>query len=189
VSGDDTQGILAEASQKMDAAVEHTQGEFAKIRTGRANPQLVTDLPVDYYGTKVPLQQIAGVSVPEPRMLVINPYDQNALKEIERAIAASDLGINPSSDGQVVRVVFPELTEERRKEFVRLARERAEEGRIAIRNVRRHAKSEVSDLLEDSEVTEDEAHRADKQLQDITDAHTKRIDTLLENKEQELLEV
>jgi ribosome recycling factor len=189
VSADEIPGILAEAKRKMDAAVEHTQGEFAKIRTGRANPQLVTDLPVEYYGTKVPLQQIAGVSVPEPRMLVINPYDQNALKEIERAIAASDLGINPSSDGQVVRVVFPELTEERRKEFVRLARERAEEGRVAVRNVRRHAKDGVQQLLEAGDVPEDEGHRADRQVQDLTDQHVKRIDTLLENKEQELLEV
>jgi ribosome recycling factor len=189
VSADDIPGILAEAKQKMDAAVEHTKGEFAKIRTGRANPQLVTDLPVSYYGTKVPLQQIAGVSVPEPRLLVINPYDQNALKQIERSIAASDLGINPSNDGQVVRVVFPELTEERRKEFVRLARERAEEGRIAVRNVRRHAKDDVQVLFEESEVTEDDLHRAEKQIQDLTDQHVKRIDELLDNKEQELLEV
>ncbi len=189
MSADTIAEILAEAKHKMDAAVEHTQGEFAKIRTGRANPQLVTDLPVSYYDTKVPLQQIAGVSVPEPRMLLINPYDQSALKEIERAIAASDLGINPSSDGQVIRVVFPELTEERRKEFVRLARERAEEGRVAIRNVRRHAKDRIESLGQKGEATEDEVHRAEKQLQDITDQHTGRVDQLLENKEHELLEV
>lgn len=189
MSADDIPSTLAEAKQKMDAAVEHTQGQFSKIRTGRANPQLVTDLPIEYYGTKVPLQQIAGVSVPEPRLLVINPYDQSAIKEIERAISASDLGLNPSSDGQVVRIVFPELTEERRKEFARLARERAEDGRIAVRNVRRHAKEGLQRLLDDSEITEDEERRAEKQLQDLTDKHVGRIDELLENKEQELLEV
>ena len=189
MSADDIKQILADPATKMDAAVDHTKGEFGKIRTGRANPQLVTDLPVEYYGTKVPLQQIAGVSVPEPRLLVINPYDQNALKEIERAISASDIGINPSSDGQVVRVVFPELTEERRKEFVRLARERAEEGRIAVRNLRRHAKDDVQVLFDESEITEDDLRRTEKQIQDLTDRHVQRIDELLENKEQELLEV
>jgi ribosome recycling factor len=181
--------ILREADHKMAAAVDHTRGEFAKIRTGRANPQLVADLPVDYYGTQTPLQQLAGISVPEPRLLVVNPYDRNALKEIERAIAAADLGLNPSNDGTVIRVVFPELTEERRKEFVKLARERAEEGRVAIRNVRRHAKSDIAKLDSDGEITEDEHHRADKDLQERTDRHINQIDQLLQNKERELLEV
>lgn len=181
--------ILSEAESKMDAAVDHTRAEFAKIRTGRANPGLIADLPVDYYGTQTPLQQIAGISVPEPRMLLVKPYDQTALKGIERAIAASDLGLNPSNDGQVIRVVFPELTEERRREFVKLARERAEDGRVAVRNVRRHAKHQLSDLLQDGDAAEDEIRRADKALQDLTDRHVERIDGLLANKEQELLEV
>jgi len=183
---DDT---LMDAELKMEAAVEHTRSEFAKIRTGRANPGLITDLRVDYYGAPTPLQQLAGVSVPEPRMLLVTPYDATALKAIERAIASSDLGLNPSNDGKAIRVVFPELTEERRKEFVRLARERAEEGRVSIRNVRRHAKSDLAKLKDSSEITEDDERRGDKQLQDLTDSHVHEIDNLLAHKEKELLEV
>ena len=181
--------VMSEARAKMTAAVEHTRASFGKIRTGRANPGLITDLPVDYYGTPTPLQQIAGVSVPEARMLVISPYDASAMKEIERAISQSDLGLNPSNDGTVIRVVFPELTEERRKEFVKLARERAEEGRVAIRNIRRQAKGDVAALLDLSEISEDDAHRADRQLQDLTDSQIAEVDKLLANKEKELLEV
>lgn len=180
---------MSEARAKMTAAVEHTRASFGKIRTGRANPGLITDLPVDYYGTPTPLQQIAGVSVPEARMLVISPYDASAMKEIERAISQSDLGLNPSNDGTIIRVVFPELTEERRKEFVKLARERAEEGRVAIRNIRRQAKGDVAALLDLSELSEDDAHRADRQLQDLTDSQIAEVDKLLANKEKELLEV
>lgn len=180
---------LAEAGQKMDSAVRHTRGEMAKIRTGRANPGLITDLSVSYYGTQTPLQQLAGVTAPEPRMLVVLPYDRNALKEIERAIQASDLGLNPSNDGEVIRVVFPELTQERRRQFVRLAKERAEEGRIAVRNIRRHAKSEIDRLARESEVSDDEARRADKALQELTDQHIASIDQVVTNKEKELLEV
>jgi ribosome recycling factor len=180
---------MMDAELKMSAAVDHTRGEFAKIRTGRANPGLISELPVEYYGTKTPLQQIAGISVPEPRMLVVSPYDATALKEIERAIAASDLGINPSNDGTVIRVVFPDLTEERRKEYVKLARERAEEGRVSVRNVRRHAKSEIHKLQSDGDITEDDEHRQDKALQDLTDKYIAEIDGLLANKEKELLEV
>ncbi|HEY8341269.1 MAG TPA: ribosome recycling factor [Egibacteraceae bacterium] len=183
---DDT---LADAKKKMIGAVDHTRAELAKIRTGRANPGLIADLPVEYYGTPTPLQQIAGISVPEPRMLLVSPYDANALKNIERAIMGSDLGLNPSNDGKVIRVVFPELTEERRKEFVRLARERAEEGRVAIRNVRRHAKTEINRLADSGEVAEDEAHRGDRQLQELTDTYIAEIDKMLANKEKELLEV
>lgn len=181
--------VMSEARAKMTAAVEHTRASFGKIRTGRANPGLITDLPVDYYGTPTPLQQIAGVSVPEARMLVISPYDASAMKEIERAISQSDLGLNPSNDGTVIRVVFPELTEERRKEFVKLARERAEEGRVAIRNIRRQAKGDVAALLDLSEISEDDAHRAERQLQDLTDSQIAEVDKLLANKEKELLEV
>ncbi|MGH3665262.1 MAG: ribosome recycling factor [Egibacteraceae bacterium] len=183
---DDT---MTEAELKMSAAVEHTRTEFGKIRTGRANPGLITDLKVGYYGTPTPLQQLASISVPEPRMLLVSPFDQSALRNIERAIGASDLGLNPNNDGKVIRVVFPELSEERRREFVRLARERAEEGRVSVRNVRRHAKSEMARLREDSEITEDDERRGDKSLQDLTDAHVGQIDGLLANKEKELLEV
>lgn len=181
--------LMTEAELKMDGAVDHTRHEFSKIRTGRANPGLITDLPVEYYGAPTPLQQVAGVSVPEPRMLLVTPYDQSAMRNIERAIASSDLGLNPSNDGKVIRVVFPELTQERRKEFVRLARERAEEGRIAIRNIRRSIKHDIGKLLGDSQITEDEERRADKALQEVTDRYVAEVDTLLANKEKELLEV
>lgn len=181
--------ILEQADGKMSAAVEHTREGFGKVRTGRANPQLLNDLPVSYYGTSTPLQQIAGVSAPEARMLVIKPYDPSALKEIERAITNADLGLNPSNDGEQIRVVFPELTEERRKEYVRMVRERAEDGRVAIRNVRRQAKQQIEKLQGDGDVSEDEGHRADKRLQDLTDRHVGEVDKLLSNKEGELLEV
>lgn len=181
--------VMTEAEIKMSDSVNHTRAEFAKIRTGRANPGLIANLPVDYYGTKTPLQQIAGVSVPEPRMLMVNPYDANALKEIERAIQAADLGINPSNDGTVIRVVFPELSEERRHDFVRLARERAEEGRVAVRNIRRAAKGSFDRLERDSEISEDEHRRAEGRLQALTDEYVAKIDELLANKERELLEV
>lgn len=180
---------MTEAELRMSDSVDHTRSEFAKIRTGRANPGLITGLHVNYYGTKTPLQQIAGVSVPEPRMLLVNPYDANALRDIERAIQSADLGVNPSNDGTVIRVVFPELSEERRKDFVRLARERAEEGRVAIRNIRRSAKSDFEALQKDGEITEDELRRAEQALQDLTDTHVANIDELLTNKERELLEV
>ena len=181
--------ILSEADQKMAAAVEHTQQELAKMRTGRANPSLIADLPVEYYGSPTPLQQLAGISVPEPRMLQITPFDKTALKEIERSIGGSDLGLNPSNDGNVIRVVFPELTEERRKEFVKLAKERAEDGRVAVRNIRRHAKSDIGKLAEGGDIGEDDERRADKRLQDLTDKHVARIDEVLSNKEKELMEV
>ena len=181
--------VLTEAELRMSDTTDHTRGEFAKIRTGRANPGLITNLPVEYYGTKTPLQQIAGVSVPEPRMLLVNPYDQNALREIERAIQAADLGINPSNDGTVIRVVFPELSQERRQDFVRLARERAEEGRVAIRNIRRSAKSDLEAFQREGEITQDDQRRGEADLQKLTDTHVGSIDELLANKERELLEV
>jgi ribosome recycling factor len=181
--------ILDEAELKMDAAVDHTKGEFAKIRTGRANPTLLTDLRVQYYGTPTPLQQVAGVTAPEPRVLLVNPYDRSALGDIEKAIMSSDLGLNPSNDGSVIRVVLPELTEERRKQFVKLARERAEDGRIAIRNVRRSAKAELEALEADGQITQDDLRRAEEGLQKRTDAATKRIDELVRHKESELMEV
>ncbi len=181
--------VLTEAELRMSDTVDHTRGEFAKIRTGRANPGLITNLPVEYYGTRTPLQQIAGVSVPEPRMLLVNPYDHNALRDIERAIQSADLGINPTNDGTVIRVVFPELSQERRQDFVRLARERAEEGRVAIRNIRRGAKSDLDTLEKDGEISQDEQRRSEADLQKLTDTYIATIDELLANKERELLEV
>lgn len=181
--------ILDDAELKMDGAIEHTKDEFAKIRTGRANPQLLTDLRVEYYGAMTPLQQIAGVSAPEPRVLLISPYDRGALGDIEKAIMMSSLGLNPNNDGNVIRVVFPELTEERRKEYVKLARERAEEGRIAIRNIRRSAKSELESQQGEGEITEDDLRRAEDDLQKRTDKATSTVDELLKHKEAELLEV
>lgn len=181
--------ILDEAELKMDDSVSHTREEFARIRTGRANPTLLTDLPVQYYGTTTPLQQIAGVTAPEARMLLINPYDRSALGDIEKAIISGDLGLNPSNDGNVIRIVLPELTEERRKQYVKMARERAEEGRIAIRNTRRAAKSDLEDLEKEGEISEDDLRRAEDDLQRRTDTAIKRIDDLLEAKEADLLEV
>ena len=176
---------LAQAQAKMDQAVEHTAGEFSTVRTGRANPSLLNRVTVDYYGTRTPLQQLAGFSVPEPRLLVVQPYDKSAIAAIERAIQESDLGLNPSNDGNVIRLAFPVLTEERRNELIRVVRHLAEEGRVAVRNVRRHTKDHIESL----EVSEDDIHRAEKELQDLTDEHTDRIDELLKHKEAELLEV
>ena len=186
---DDVADVLKDTEHKMDVAVEHVQDEFAGIRTGRANPQLLHRISIDYYGTQTPLQQLAGFSVPEPRMLVLSPYDRSAMAAIEKAIREADLGLNPSNDGTVIRCVFPELTEERRKEYIKLAKQRAEDGRIAIRNVRRHAKEALDRLERDGEVGADEHDRAAKRLEELTAQHVKKVDELLGHKEQELLEV
>jgi ribosome recycling factor len=180
---------LAQAESKMHKAVDVTREEFAIIRTGRASPKLVERVLVDYYGTKTPLEQLAGISVPEARLLVISPYDRNAMSAIEKAILSSDLGITPSNDGQVIRLTFPPLTEERRKELIRHMKERAEAGRVSIRNVRRHAKDELEHLERDGELSEDELKRVEKELQQLTDKFTHEIDEMSSHKEQELLEV
>jgi ribosome recycling factor len=179
--------LLAEAQTKMDQAIEHTVGEFGSVRTGRANPGLLQRISVDYYGTQTPLQQIAGFSVPEARLLVVQPYDKSSITAIEKAIMKADLGLNPSNDGNIIRLVFPQLTEERRKELIRLVRHLAEEGRVAIRNVRRHIKDDIESL--EGDVSEDDVRRAEKTLQDMTDTHIGKIDELLQKKEEELLEV
>ncbi len=181
--------ILAETTAKMSKAVEHAQGEFASIRTGRAAPALVEKLAVDYYGSEVPLQQLAGFSVPEARLLVIQPYDRTALGAIEKAIQNSDLGINPSNDGHVVRLSFPPLTSERRKDLVRVVKHMAEEGRVAIRNLRRSARHDLEALERQGEISADELERAEKELEKVTARHVGEIDTALEHKEHELLEV
>lgn len=179
--------LLGEAETKMDHAVEHVQGEFGTVRTGRANPGILHRVTVDYYGVQTPLQQLASFSVPEPRLLVVAPYDKSVMSEIEKALQASELGLNPSNDGTVIRLAFPPLTEERRIDLIRVVRHMAEEGRIAVRNVRRHIKDDIESL--EGDVSEDDIHRAEDRLQEITNCHTARIDELLEHKEYELLEV
>lgn len=181
--------ILSDASHRMNMAVEKVQEEFAGIRTGRANPQLLHNIQVDYYGTRTPLHQLASFSVPEPRMLVVTPYDKSAMEQMEKAVREANLGLNPSNDGQVIRCVFPELTEERRKEFIKLARQKAEDGRVSIRNVRRHAKDALQKLQNEGDVGADDHERAAKKLEELTGKYVGRVDELLEHKEQDLLEV
>jgi ribosome recycling factor len=181
--------LLEECRDKMRKAVVHLQSEFGAVRTGRATPGLVEKLKVDYYGSEVPLQQLAGFAVPEPRVLVVSPYDRGALKAIEKAIQASDLGVNPSNDGTVLRLVFPELTEERRKDLVKVVRHRAEEGRVAVRNLRRQARHDLEALVKDGELGEDDVDRAEKELEKHTHEVVAEIDEMLRHKEHELLEV
>lgn len=188
MAGDKDQ-ILREIDDKMKKAVSVNQDELASIRSGRATPNLLNRITVDYYGTQTPLNQLANLSVPEPRLLVIAPYDPNSISAIEKAILASDLGVTPANDGSVVRLAFPQLTEDRRKELVKVAHVRAEEGRIAIRNLRRHAKQELEKLKKDGEISEDEERAAEGQLQKITDRHIAEVDQHLEHKEAELSEV
>ena len=179
--------LLNEARGRMEQAVEHVLSEFVTVRTGRANPQILNRITAEYYGQQTPLQQLASFSVPEPRLLVVQPFDKSAIGDIERGIRESDLGLNPSNDGTVIRLAFPPLTEERRKELIRLVRHMAEDGRVAIRNVRRHTKSDVEALH--GEISDDDIHRAEKELQDITDEYISKVDVQLEHKEAELLEV
>lgn len=181
--------VFAESKEKMAKAVTHLQQEFQAIRTGRATPALIEHLKVDYYGSEVPLQQIAGFNVPEPRLLVVTPYDKSALKAIEKAIQNSDIGVNPSNDGTVIRLAFPALTEERRKEFVKVAKHKAEDGRVALRNIRRQARHELEALEKDGDITTDELDRAEKEFEKITHDYVAEIDRMLHHKEQELLEV
>jgi ribosome recycling factor len=155
---------LKEADHKMERAVEVTREEFAGVRTGRATPAILNRVTVDYYGTPTPLNQLASFSVPEPRLLVIQPYDRNAMAAMEKAIMQSDLGLSPSNDGQLIRLSFPQLTEERRKELIKVVHGRAEEGKVAVRNVRRHAKDELERLKKDGEISEDDLNRAEKEL-------------------------
>jgi ribosome recycling factor len=180
---------LLEAEEKMDKAVEVAREDFAGIRTGRVTPQMFSKITAEYYGTPTPIQQLASFHVPEPRMVIIQPFDKSAMAAIERAIRDSDLGVNPGNDGQVIRVVFPELSEERRKEYVKIARSKAEHGRVSVRNIRRHAKDALDKMVKDGEVGEDEARRAEKELDDLTQKHVAKIDELLKHKEAELLEV
>jgi len=181
--------VLSEADQKMDKSVEATREEFAAIRAGRAHPSMFSKLVADYYGTPTPLQQLASFTAPEARIILVQPYDMGAMTAIEKAIRESDLGVNPANDGKVLRCVFPELTEERRKEFIKIARAKAEDGRVSVRNIRRTAKQHLERLEKDGEVGKDDVTGAEKRLDGQTKKHTDAIDEMLKNKESELLEV
>src|SRR6266540_2621222 len=180
---------LRDAEHKMRGAVSFTQEELSSIRTGRANPKLLDRVAVDYYGTSVQLNQLASFSVPEPRLLVIQPFDKTAIGAMEKAIMASDLGLTPSNDGNVIRLSFPQLTEERRKELIKLVHGRAEDGRVAVRNVRRHHKEELERLEKAGDISQDDLKRAEKELQRLTDRFVGEIDEITRHKEKELMEV
>jgi ribosome recycling factor len=184
-----TEETLLEAMERMEKAVDHVQTQFTTVRTGRATPALVERLLVDYYGSPVPMQQLAGFQVPEARQLVIKPHDRGALSAIEKAIRDSDLGVNPSNDGVIIRINFPALTEERRKEYVKIVKSMAEDGRIAVRNVRRDARKHLESAEKASEISADELERAEKELEKVTHDHVEQIDRALGRKEHELLDV
>ena len=186
---EDIDAVLREAEDKMRKAVSVNLEELSSIRSGRASPALLSRVQIDYYGSKVPLNQLANLSVPDPRLLVIAPYDANSIASIEKAILASDLGITPNNDGTVIRLAFPQLTEDRRKELVKVAHARAEEGRVSVRNLRRHAKQELEHMKRDGILSQDEERGAEGRLQKITDRYVGEIDANLKRKEQELSEV
>lgn len=181
--------VIQDASRRMDKSIEAARVEFNTVRTGRAASALLDRIEIDYYGQRTPLKQLASINVPEPRMLTIQPFDPSSIKVIERAIQESDLGLTPSNDGKLIRLPIPALTEERRKELVRVVRNLAEEGRVAVRNVRRDAIHRLKELVDGGEVGSDEERRAEERVQKLTDEHTKTIDELLKHKEAEILEV
>jgi ribosome recycling factor len=189
MSTPEVQTALKSADEKMKKAAHVTHDELGRLRTGRASPSFVESLMIDAYGTQTPLNQLASINVPEPRLLVIQPYDKSTIGAIEKAIMASDLGVTPSNDGQIIRLPFPQLTEETRKQLVKVAHTRAEEGRVAVRNVRRHAKDELEKMQKEGKISEDDLRRAEKDLQKETDQHVAEIDQLLATKEKELWEV
>jgi len=180
---------LKEATEKMDKAIAVLKDELSGVRTGRATPALLQRVVVDYYGTPVPIQQLASFSVPEPRTLVISPFDRNAIASMEKAIMSSDLGITPGNDGTVIRLSFPPLTEERRKELIKLVHHRGEEGRVAVRNIRRHSKEELEKLEREGGISEDDLVRSEKELQRLTDKHISDIDEVVAHKDAELKEI
>lgn len=181
--------VMEDCADKMRKAVAHLQTEFAAVRTGRASSGMVEKLKVDAYGSEVPLQQLAGFGVPEPRVLTISPYDKGTIKAIEKAIQQSDLGINPSNDGEIIRLTFPELTEERRRDLVKIVRNRAEEARVAVRNVRRQSRHELEALEKDHEIGQDDLDRSEKELEKRTHDVISEIDEMLRHKETELLDI
>ena len=183
---DDT---LLDAEERMDKAITVAKEDFSGIRTGRATPAMFNKIVIEYYGAVTPVNQLASLSVPEPRMAVISPYDKGSLGLIERAIRDSDLGVNPTNDGNIIRIVFPQLTEERRREFIKVARTKAEDAKISIRNIRRKAKDDLDRLVKDGETGEDDVARAEKELERTTASYITSVDELLRHKEAELLEV
>ena len=180
---------LLDAMDKMAKAVEHVQGQFTGVRTGRASSGLVEKIPVEYYGSTVPLQQLATFQVPEARQLIIKPHDRGSIAAIEKAIQGSDLGVTPGNDGVVIRITFPMLTEDRRKEYVKVVKNMAEDGRVSLRNVRRDARKVLETAEKDGEISKDDLERAEKELEKITHEHVDMVDKALSRKEQELLEV
>jgi len=180
---------LLEAEEKMEKAVAVAKDDFTGIRTGRAHPSMFNKITVDYYGTQTPVNQLASFHLPEARMVIVQPYDKGSLGAIEKAIRNSDLGVNPSNDGSIIRVVFPELSEERRREYIKIARTKAEDSRISIRNIRRHAKDAIDKLVKNGEAGEDDGRRAERELDELTHTYTGQVDELLKHKEAELLEV
>ncbi|MER7441018.1 MULTISPECIES: ribosome recycling factor [Micromonospora] len=183
---DDT---LLEAEEKMERAIEHAKEEFGAIRTGRANPAMFSKVIIDYYGTPTPLTQMASVAIPEPRMAIIKPYDNSQINAMEKAIRDSDLGVNPNNEGNQLRIVLPQMTEERRRDMIKVARHKGEEAKVAIRNVRRRGKEELDRIVKDGEAGEDEGRRAEKELDDLTQRFVATVDELVKHKETELLEV
>jgi ribosome recycling factor len=181
--------VMSDSREKMTKAIEHTRHEFGGVRTGRASPDLIKGLKIDYYGSPTALEQLAQFNVPEARLLVVTPYDKASVAAIEKAIQNSDLGINPSNDGQVIRLAFPQLTQERRKELVKIVHHKAEDGRVAVRNVRRAARKDLEALEKDGDISTDELDRAEKELEKVTHDFVAEIDRMLQHKEQELLEV
>lgn len=184
-----TSDILAVGRDHMDKTVKALAHEFATVRTGRASGAILDDIKIDYYGTPTPITQIAGIKTPEPQLLVIEPWDKTALKTIEHAIQASDLGITPSNDGSIIRLPFPPLTEERRKDLVKQCRHYAEEARVAVRNIRRDANAKLERAEKDGEISEDDLRRAETEVQNLTDAHVRDVDEALKRKEAEIMEV
>ncbi len=180
---------LLEAEEKMERAIEFAKEEFATIRTGRATPAMFAKITIDYYGTPTPLPQMASIAVPEPRMALIKPYDTSQMHAMEKAIRDSDLGVNPNNEGTQIRIVLPQMTEERRREMIKVAHRKGEEAKVAIRNVRRKAKDELDRLVKDGESGEDEVRRAEKELEDITHRYVAHVDEIVKHKEAELLEV
>jgi ribosome recycling factor len=181
--------LMQDGTRRMDQAVEHTRTEFNTVRTGRASAALLDRISIDYYGQDTPLKQLATINVPEPRMLTIQPFDPGSMRQIEKAIQESDLGLTPSNDGKIIRLPIPQLTEERRKELVKVVRHLAEEGRVAVRNVRRDVMHHMKEKVTKGEVGADEEHRGEERLQKLTDDHVKTIDDALKHKEAEILEV
>ena len=185
----DVNTILKDADSKMSKAVEVAKDDFASIRTGRANPALFNKIMVDYYGTYTALSQLASIQVPEARMAVIAPFDKGAMAAIEKAIRESDLGVNPGNDGVVIRINFPQLTEERRKEFIKVAKGKSEDSKVSMRNIRRSAKEAIEKLEKDGQIGKDDLSRGEKELEKITSDHVAKVDELLKHKEVELLEI